>query len=68
MLKLVYIGGLGMMAGPGGIHLSPAGPAQVMRFHDRGKAGEERDKFRTAWRNHGAQPVASFDELIGDGE
>ncbi|MES9843331.1 MAG: NAD(P)-binding domain-containing protein [Candidatus Sedimenticola sp. PURPLELP] len=68
MLKLVYIGGLGMMAGPGGVHLSPAGPAQVMRFHDRGKAGEERDKFRTAWRNHGAQPVASFDELIGDGE
>lgn len=68
MLKLVYVGGLGMMAGPGAVHLTPIGPTQVLRFHDRCNPGETREKFRQAWKTHGAEPVGTFDELIGDGE
>ncbi|MES9959511.1 MAG: NAD(P)-binding domain-containing protein [Sedimenticola sp.] len=68
MLKLVYVGGLGMMAGPGATHLTPVGPAQVVRFHDRGTPGESRDMFRQAWKDHGAEPASDFDNLVGDGE
>jgi len=68
MFKLVYVGGLGTMAGPGATHLTPAGPAQVLRFHDRGNPGKTRDEFRRAWKMHGAEPVGTFDELIGDGD
>jgi len=68
MLKLVYVGGLGMMAGPAATHLTPHGPARVLRVHDRGTRGGERDRFRTAWREHGAELVADFDHLIGDGD
>ena len=68
MLKLVYVGGLGMMAGPAAIHLTPAETARVLRVHDRGNPGKQRDRFRSVWREHGADLVPSFDQLIGDGE
>ena len=68
MLKLAYIGGLGMMAGPAADHLTPHGPARVVRYHDRGKPGEIRDRFRQWWKKHGAEPVADFDALVGDGD
>jgi len=67
MLKLVYIGGLGMMSGPAAIHLTPADSARVMRVHDRGSKGEQKVSFRLAWREHGAQLVPDIDQLIGDG-
>jgi 3-hydroxyisobutyrate dehydrogenase len=68
MLRLVYVGGLGLMAGPAGTHLQPDGPARVLRVHDRGTPGAQRDAFRHSWREHGAQLVGTFDELIGDGQ
>ena len=68
MLRLVYVGGLGMMAGPAAIHLTPAETAQVLRVHDRGKPGRQRDRFRSVWQEHGAELVPDFDQLIGDGE
>jgi 3-hydroxyisobutyrate dehydrogenase len=68
MLKLAYVGGLGMMAGPGAVHLTPVGPAQVVRFHDRGKGGEHRERFRSAWKEHGAAPVAELSDLVGTGD
>ncbi|MCP3868423.1 MAG: NAD(P)-dependent oxidoreductase [Gammaproteobacteria bacterium] len=67
MLKLVYVGGLGMMAGPAAIHLTPAESAQVLRVHDRGNPGKQRDRFREVWREHGAELVPTFEQLIGDG-
>lgn len=67
MLKLAYVGGLGLMAGPGSTHLKPGGPAQVLRVHDRGTPGAQKDAFRAAWRAHGAELVGTFDALIGDG-
>jgi hypothetical protein len=30
MLQLAYVGGRGLMAGPGGTHLQPDGPASVL--------------------------------------
>ncbi len=68
MLKLVYVGGLGMMAGPAAIHLTPADTARVLRVHDRGSPGEQKVSFRLAWKEHGAELVPDFDRLIGDGD
>jgi 3-hydroxyisobutyrate dehydrogenase-like beta-hydroxyacid dehydrogenase len=68
MLKLAYVGGLGLMAGPGGTHLKSDGPARVLRVHDRGSAGAQKDAFRAAWKAHGAELVSNFDALIGDGD
>lgn len=68
MVKLAYIGGLGLMAGPAGTHLKAEGPAQVLRVHDRGTAGAQKDAFRNAWREHGATLVPTFDATIGDGQ
>ncbi len=67
-LQLAYVGGLGLMAGPAGTHLQPDGPARVLRVHDRGNPGAQRDAFRTAWKAHGAELVPTFDALIGDGK
>lgn len=68
MLKLVYVGGLGMMAGPAAIHLTPPETARVLRVHDRGSPGDQKVSFRLAWREHGAELVPDFDRLIGDGD
>src|SRR5262249_56088965 len=68
MLQLAYVGGLGLMAGPAGTHLKPDGPAKVLRVHDRGNPGTQRDAFRASWKAHGAELVRSFDALIGDGK
>ncbi len=68
MLKLAYVGGLGLMAGPASTHLKPEGPARVLRVHDRGTPGAQKDAFREAWKAHGAELVPTFDALIGDGQ
>src|SRR5918911_935785 len=68
MLKLAYVGGLGLMAGPAGTHLKPDGPAKVLRVHDRGNPGAQRDAFRASWKAHGAELVGTFDALVGDGK
>ena len=60
MLRLAYVGGLGLMAGPAGTHLKSEGPAQVLRVHDRGTPGQQRDAFREGWRQHGAELVGTF--------
>jgi 3-hydroxyisobutyrate dehydrogenase-like beta-hydroxyacid dehydrogenase len=57
-----------MMAGPASRHLKPGGPAKVLRVHDRGNPGEQRDAFRADWQAHGAELVETFDAVIGDGE
>lgn len=68
MLRLAYVGGLGLMAGPAGTHLKADGPAKVLRVHDRGNPGQQRDAFRHSWREHGAELVGTFDALVGDGQ
>jgi 3-hydroxyisobutyrate dehydrogenase-like beta-hydroxyacid dehydrogenase len=68
MLRLAYVGGLGLMAGPAGTHLKADGPARVLRVHDRGTPGEQKDAFRAAWREHGAELVGTFDAVVGDGQ
>jgi 3-hydroxyisobutyrate dehydrogenase-like beta-hydroxyacid dehydrogenase len=56
------------MAGPASTHLSSNGPAKVLRVHDRGTPGQQKDVFRSGWREHGAELVGTFDALIGDGQ
>lgn len=68
MLRLAYVGGLGLMAGPASTHLTSDGPARVLRVHDRGTPGEQKDAFRAGWRAHGAELVDTFDAVIGDGQ
>ena len=68
MLRLAYVGGLGLMAGPAGTHLTPDGPARVLRVHDRGSVGQQKDVFREAWRQHGAELVGTFEDTVGDGK
>ncbi|MCW8945358.1 MAG: NAD(P)-binding domain-containing protein, partial [Sedimenticola sp.] len=68
MLKLAYVGGLGMMAGPAATHLKQGGPATVLRVQDRGTRGGSRDQYRADWRNHGAELVATLEELVGQGD
>jgi 3-hydroxyisobutyrate dehydrogenase-like beta-hydroxyacid dehydrogenase len=68
MLRLAYIGGLGLMAGPGSTHLKPDGPAKVLRVHDRGTPGQQKDAFRDGWRQHGSELVGTFDDVVGDGQ
>ena len=68
MLRLAYVGGLGLMAGPAGTHLKTDGPARVLRVHDRGSPGQQRDTFREGWRQHGAELVGTFEDVIGDGQ
>lgn len=68
MLQLAYVGGLGLMAGPAATHLKADAPARVLRVHDRGTPGAQRDAFRDAWRQHGAELVSTFDAVVGDGQ
>lgn len=68
MLRLAYVGGLGLMAGPAGTHLKADGPAKVLRVHDRGTPGEQKEVFRNGWRAHGAELVGTFDATIGDAQ
>lgn len=68
MLKLAYLGGFGAMASPAAKHLSPAGPAQVLRVHDRGKLDPAREEKRRDWRAHGALLVADLESLVGSGD
>lgn len=68
MLKLAYIGGLGMMSGPAATHLTNSGSAQVVRFHDRGSNGGPREQFRKAWHAHGAESTPTFGAMVGDGD
>lgn len=68
MLKLAYVGGLGMMAGPAATHLSGDGTARVLRVQDRGSQGGTRDQYRADWRAHGAELVPTLEQLVGNGE
>ena len=67
-LKLIGIGGLGLMLNPSAKHLSANGPAHYLRIHDRGSKTAGRETFRENWRKHGAELVSSYEALVGDGE
>ena len=66
--KLVGIGGLGLMLSPSAKHLKEGGPANFLRIHDRGTKDARRDQCRKAWQDHGAEIVADFEALVGDGD
>ncbi len=67
-LKLVGIGGMGLMLSPSAKHLKTGGPAQFLRIHDRGTRDARRDACREAWKAHGAEIVADYAALIGEGD
>jgi len=67
-MKLVGIGGMGLMLSPSAKHLKPGGAAQFLRIHDRGTKDDRRDKCRQAWKDHGADLVDDFETLVGDGD
>ncbi|MCG2633913.1 MAG: NAD(P)-binding domain-containing protein [Gammaproteobacteria bacterium] len=67
-LRLVAIGGLGLMLSPAAGHLGATGPARFLRIHDRGQQDERRDQARRAWCNQGTELVGEFEALVGDGD
>jgi len=67
-MKLVGIGGLGLMLSPSAKHLTEEGPARFLRIHDRGTKDARRDKCRQAWQEHGAAIVHDFEALVGGGD
>ena len=67
-LKLVGIGGMGLMLSPSARHLKAGGPAQYLRVHDRGTKDDRRDACREAWKAHGAEIVGDYDALLADGD
>lgn len=64
MLKLIMIGALGTMLGPAAKHLLAATNVRVLRILDRGTAGEMRAQYRQAWKQYGAESVATLNALI----
>jgi 3-hydroxyisobutyrate dehydrogenase-like beta-hydroxyacid dehydrogenase len=66
-LKLLAIGGLGNMLGPSAKHLTGSDAAYI-RVLDRGAAGQQKDNFRQAWRQHGAELVPTLIDLVADGD
>ncbi|MGD9305606.1 MAG: NAD(P)-binding domain-containing protein, partial [Desulfobacterales bacterium] len=67
-IKLVGIGGMGLMLSPSAKHLKPEGPARFLRIHDRGTKDDRRDLCRQAWKDHGADLVHDYEPLVGDGD
>jgi len=67
-IKLVGIGGMGLMLSPSAKHLKSGGPARFLRIHDRGTKDDRRDRCREAWKDHGADIVQDYEALLGDGE
>ncbi|NQU13904.1 MAG: NAD(P)-dependent oxidoreductase [Desulfobacteraceae bacterium] len=67
-LRLIGIGGMGLMLSPSARHLRTDGPTRFIRIHDRGTKDERREACRQAWRKHGAEIVYDYESLIGDGD
>jgi 3-hydroxyisobutyrate dehydrogenase-like beta-hydroxyacid dehydrogenase len=67
-LRLIGIGGLGLMLSPSAKHLSGSKTAQFIRIHDRGTQDQRRDASRQAWQAHGSQLVPDLNALVGDGK
>ena len=67
-MKLVGIGGMGLMLSPSAKHLKPGAVARFLRIHDRGTKDDRRDMCRQAWQDHGAGLVADYESLVGDGD
>lgn len=67
-IKLLGIGGMGLMLSPSAKHLKSGGPARFLRIHDRGTKDERRDRCRQAWKDHGATIVGDYQSLVGDGD
>ncbi|MCF8105190.1 MAG: hypothetical protein K9K64_06880 [Desulfohalobiaceae bacterium] len=66
--RLVGIGGLGLMLSPSAKHLAKGETARFIRIHDRGTMDQRRDRCRQAWKEHGAELVGDYQDLIGDGD
>ena len=67
-LRLIGIGGMGLMLSPSAKHLQADGPAKFLRVHDRGTQDDRRNACREAWKAHGAEIVTDYEALIGDGD
>jgi len=67
-IKLLGIGGMGLMLSPSAKHLKSGGPARFIRIHDRGTKDERRDRCRQAWKDHGAGLVNDYRALVGAGD
>lgn len=67
-IKLLGVGGMGLMLSPSAKHLKSEGPARFLRIHDRGTKDDRRDRCRQAWKAHGAEIVRDFESLVGAGD
>jgi 3-hydroxyisobutyrate dehydrogenase-like beta-hydroxyacid dehydrogenase len=67
-MKLLGIGGMGLMLSPSAKHLKAEAAARFLRIHDRGTQDDRRDKCRQAWKDHGADLVGGYESLVGDGD
>ena len=67
-IKLVGIGGMGLMLSPSAKHLKPGSPARFLRIHDRGTKDDRRDMCRQAWKDHGADIVHDYEAIVDHGD
>jgi 3-hydroxyisobutyrate dehydrogenase-like beta-hydroxyacid dehydrogenase len=67
-IKLLGIGGMGLMLSPSAKHLKREAPARFLRIHDRGTKDDRRDRCRQAWKDHGADIVHDYEALVGAGD
>ena len=67
-IKLLGIGGMGLMLSPSAKHLKADGPAHFVRIFDRGTKDKRRDKARQSWQDHGAEMVSDYESLVGSGD
>lgn len=67
-LKLLGIGGMGLMLSPSAKHLKADGTAKFVRIFDRGTSDQRRDTARQNWKMHGAELVSDYSSLVGNGD
>ena len=65
ILQVGVIGGLGLMASPMAKHWKDKDDIKVLRVHDRGTLGLQKDQCRRVWQESGAVLVSTFEDLVG---
>lgn len=67
-LRVAVVGALGLMASPMAKHWKNVEPVEVVRIHDRGNPGTNKDRIRKSWQENGAVSVRTLPDLVGGGD
>lgn len=67
-IKTAVVGGFGLMASPMSRHWAGSESVEVLRVFDRGTQSDRHASIRASWKGAGANLVADYVDLIGDGD